>query len=56
MEKKDVKLVKGIIKEKGDSFWNDNPFNNDDGGNEVLFDEIIEMLNEAGYDLVLVQK
>jgi hypothetical protein len=58
MDEKDLKTVRRVIRERGDSFWVDNPFNNDKemGGNEFLFDEIVGMLNESGLDLVLVPK
>jgi len=49
MNEEDRKVVRRVIKEFGDSFWREE-------GNEFLFDEIVEMLNKAGYDLQLVER
>jgi len=48
MDEASKELVRRIIKKYGDDFWREE-------GNEYLFDEIVEMLNKAGYDLVLVK-
>ena len=53
MDPKEIETVHAAIKEHGDSFWNSNPFGTE--GNELLFDEIILMLNKSGYDLRLVK-
>ena len=45
-----IKLVKQLIKDNPqDDFWID-------GNNEILFDEIEEMVNRGGYDLILIKK
>jgi len=48
MDKNEIEKVHEVIKERGDSFWNVE-------GNEELFDEVVSMLNEVGYDLKLVK-
>jgi len=49
LKKVEKEVIRQIIKEYGDSFWQED-------GNENLFDEIVEMLNNAGYDLILTPK
>ena len=45
-----IELVKQLIKDNPqDDFWID-------GNNEILFDEIEEMVNRGGYDLILIKK
>jgi hypothetical protein len=55
MDEEEIKLVHEAIKTYGDGFWNSNPFN-DEEGNEMLFDEVVTMVNKNGYDLKLVKK
>jgi hypothetical protein len=46
----DIELVKQLIKDNPqDDFWID-------GNNEILFDEIVDMVNRGGYDLKLIKK
>ena len=50
MSAKDIERVKQLIKDNPyDDFWID-------GNNEILFDEIIDMVNSAGFDLMLIKK
>ena len=48
MEDEEIKLVHRIIRKYGDSFWQEE-------NNEYLFDDILSMLQQAGYDLKLVR-
>ena len=44
MKEEDIEIVRGILYEKGDSFWKENT---------GLFYDIVNILNESGYDLKL---
>lgn len=58
MNESDTENVKKILRNNGDDFWREN--HSDMEGGEVdntwLFDEILEVLNKLGYDLVVVLK
>lgn len=63
MKKEELEVVHETIDKHGDSFWNDpssNPNDNnamvDPSWNGYLFDEVVDMLNKDGFDLVLVKK
>ena len=43
MKDSQIEIVKQAIKEHGDDFWKE--------GNEHLFDDILEYIHKAGYDL-----
>lgn len=54
MKKEELEIIYKIIKENGDSFWNDEI--GETGWNGYLFEEILDMLAKKGYDLKLVAK
>ena len=49
MKEDDIKKVKAISVESGDDFWSESD-------NTPLFDEIVEVLSNAGHDLILVER
>ncbi len=54
MNQKDKKIVDDAILKFGDDFWNDEVESDCECTNrEGLVDELIEMLKQAGYELVV---
>ena len=50
MTKQDIERIEKLIKENPyDDFWVDD-------NNELLFEEVVEMVNKGGYDLKLIKK
>jgi len=59
MKKEEIEVVYNAIKLFGDGFWTEFPVCLDEDNalisNMYLFDDILEFVNEAGYDLKLVK-
>jgi len=49
LNEKEIEIVHKAIKRYGDDFWQE-------PDNEYLFDDILNCLNKAGYDLKLIKK
>jgi len=59
MKEEELARIREVLRTRGDDFWNDRKLDEQDRalgieGNSVLINEIVEILNEAGLDLVLV--
>lgn len=54
MDQKDRKIVDDAIQEFGDDFWNaENNYTFSSSNREGLVNELIEMLKQAGHELVV---
>ena len=53
MDDEDKSIVHEAIKSHGDDFWREGK--NGGGWNGFLFDEIVKLLNQDGYDLKVVR-